>query len=194
MRFFSKTNLKQLVERSGPLGYRDAARYIEDVATQLNELHSIGGVHRDICPDLMMLDGAGRVRLQSSDPRLDEDDAVLASTPVEKSVLEAADYLSPEQALNSHRADPRTDIYSLGYTLYFLLTGHAPFSQGSISERLLKHQVAMAPDILVERPNAPSMVVKLCERMMSKKPEDRPQTAIEVATILRMWISSQDTA
>ena len=110
----------------------------------------------------------------------------------EGSVHEAADYLAPEQGLNSPKADARADIYALGCTMYYLLAGHPPFPDGSISERLLKHQIAQPPLITDEPPDAPPALARLCARMMSRKPGDRPQTAIDVASDLKRWLADDD--
>jgi serine/threonine protein kinase len=109
----------------------------------------------------------------------------------EENVLGTADYLAPEQALNSHQADNRSDIYSLGCTLYFLLTGGPPFREGSISERLLKHQTTKPESILRIRPDAPPSLVDICERMMAKKPEERFQSAGDVAQRLTEWLADR---
>jgi serine/threonine-protein kinase len=188
------TSLKQLVERDGPLDYRRAARFVEDVAAQLGELHARDVLHRDLRPAVLILDETGRVELQLSHLGRHESRTALYPLIDECSALEVADYLAPEQALNGYKADARADIYSLGCTFYFLLTGHSPFPEGSISERLLKHQVAKAASITGERANAPVTLVQLCEGMMSKNREDRPQTATEVASILRAWLADQDAA
>jgi serine/threonine-protein kinase len=112
----------------------------------------------------------------------------------EENVLGTADYLAPEQALNSHEADNRSDIYSLGCTLYFLLTGGPPFPEGSISERLLKHQTAKPESIFKARPDAPPSLVDICETMMSKKPDERFQSAGDVAARLKEWLADRGRA
>ena len=188
------TSLKQLVERDGPLDYRRAAQYVQDIAAQLSEIHARGVLHRDVRPAVLMIDGNGRVELQRRHSRRYESRTRFNPIIDEGSVLETADYLAPEQALNSPKVDARVDIYSLGCTFYFMLTGHPPFPQGSVSERLLKHQSAKVPPITGERANAPVTLVRLCERMMSKKPDDRPQAATEVASVVSAWLAGEDAA
>jgi serine/threonine protein kinase len=96
--------------------------------------------------------------------------------------------LAPEQAVDICLVDPRSDIYSLGCVLYFLLTGHPPFASRPMVGRLLMHQNPERPDVMDERPEVPQALADLCSRMMAKSPDDRPQTARQVveefATIL----------
>ncbi|HEX7376212.1 MAG TPA: hypothetical protein VF278_03825, partial [Pirellulales bacterium] len=101
-----------------------------------------------------------------------------------------ADYLAPEQAINSHKVDTRVDIYSLGCTLYFVLTGHPPFPDGTLPQRLMKHQTTEPTSIAKERRGAPAELVAICQRMMAKSPEKRYQTATEVAEALGNWLAS----
>jgi serine/threonine protein kinase len=188
MEYVEGQDLHQLVRDKGPLPYEKAADYIAQVARGLAHAHEMGLVHRDIKPANCLLDKNEIVKLLDMGlARLIDDEASLTLDNNEN-VLGTADYLAPEQALNSHKADARADIYSLGCTLYFLLTGHPPFPDGTISERLIKHQVEQAPSILKDRPDAPSMLVNICNRMMAKKPEDRYQTAADVAERLGDWL------
>ena len=184
----SGISLKELVTRDGPMDAKTAARHIEEVARQLEEIHSSGTLHRDIRPEHIFLDETGIARLAASPiSSLVEDTSSILTEANEARVLSAADFLAPEAALQSHSIDARADIYSLGCTMYFLLTGRPPFPEGSISERLLKHQTATPDKIQSLRPDVPVALISICETMMAKKPSERFQTAKEVADTIVAW-------
>jgi eukaryotic-like serine/threonine-protein kinase len=192
MEFVDGQDLHQTVVSNGPLDYDTAADYIAQAANGLQHAHEMGLVHRDIKPANFLVDRHNTVKLLDLGlAKLTEDDQASLTMANEENVLGTADYLAPEQALNSHEADSRSDIYSLGCTLYFLLTGSAPFPEGSISERLLKHQTARPDSIFKVRPDAPPSLVELCESMMAKKPIERPQSAGEVSAILKEWLADR---
>jgi serine/threonine protein kinase len=192
MEYVDGQDLHQTVVAQGPLGYDMAADYIAQVANGLQHAHEMGLVHRDIKPANCLLDRHGVVKLLDLGlAKLTEDDQASLTMANEENVLGTADYLAPEQALNSHQADSRSDIYSLGCTLYFLLTGSPPFPEGSISERLLKHQTARPESIFKARPDAPPSLVDVCETMMAKKPDDRFQSAGEVSAHLKSWLADR---
>jgi serine/threonine protein kinase len=152
----------------------------------------MGLVHRDIKPANCLVDRHKTVKLLDLGlAKLTEDDQASLTMANEENVLGTADYLAPEQALNSHQADNRSDIYSLGCTLYFLLTGGPPFPEGSISERLLKHQTTKPESIFKARPDAPPSLVDICETMMAKKPDERYQSAGEVSAMLKSWLADR---
>lgn len=171
-------SLKQVVEREGPLDWRRAAQLIAEVARQLGELHGAQKVHRNVRPGNIYLDQEKSVELG-----VEAHEFVYASFN-EESIPSIVDCLAPELALNSPGADGRADIYSLGCTLYFLLVGQMPFPSGSVAERLLQHQTATPESLTGLRPDVPATVVRVCEKMMAKKPVDRYATAKEVVDAL----------
>ena len=191
MEYVDGRDLHQTVSQNGPLPFVTAVRYIAQVATGLQHAHEMGLVHRDIKPANCLLDQHGTVKLLDMGLAKLNDDETSLTLANDENVLGTADYLAPEQALNSHAADARADIYSLGCTLYFLLVGRPPFPDGTISERLLKHQVEEPESLLKLRPDTPLSLVDLCARMMAKKPDDRPQTAGDVARLMNDWLADR---
>jgi serine/threonine protein kinase len=192
MEYVDGQDLHQIVATGGPVDYDTAADYIAQVANGLQHAHEMGLVHRDIKPANCLVDRHNVVKLLDLGlAKLTEDDQASLTMANEENVLGTADYLAPEQALNSHQADGRSDIYSLGCTLYYLLTGSPPFPEGSISERLLKHQTARPESIFKFRPDAPPSLVEICETMMAKKPDDRIQSAGLVSAHLKEWLADR---
>ena len=188
-------DLHQKVKRTGPLPVRDAVEYIRQAACGLQYAHEEGLVHRDVKPANLMLDTKGTVKILDLGLALDGDDdeeGGLTKQHDEK-VLGTADYLAPEQSKNSHSADPRSDIYALGCTLYYLIVGRAPFARGSVIERIKAHWNEPAPNPLdeLEKPPADldSALIDLYFRMMEKHPDARPQTAGEVSEQLNAWLN-----
>ena len=188
-------DLHQKVKRAGPLPIRDAVEYIRQAACGLQYAHEQGLVHRDIKPANLMLDTKGTVKILDLGLALDGDDdeeGGLTKAHDEK-VLGTADYLAPEQSKNSHSADPRSDIYALGCTLFYLIVGRAPFARGSVIERIKAHWNEPAPNPLEELEKPPadldSALIDLYFRMMEKHPDARPQTAGEVAEQLDAWLN-----
>ncbi len=195
MEYIEGQDLQKLVNEKGPLDYSLAADYIAQAAEGLQHAHEVGMIHRDVKPANLLLDGSSVVKLLDMGLALidDEEEASLTIAHNEN-VLGTADYLAPEQALNSHNVDARVDIYALGCTLYFLLTGHAPFPEGTLPQRIAKHQTEMPESIFKDRDDCPEVLEKICTKMMQKKAGQRFQSAREVQVILTGWLAEQGKA
>src|SRR5262245_1629614 len=197
MEYIEGVNLQNLVDRRGPLSVERAANYIGQVACGLQFAHQVAGmVHRDIKPANLMLDRSGTVKILDMglarmrgagffNAQIDE----ITRKHNDQNVLGTADYIAPEQALDSQAADIRADIYSLGATFYFCLTGVPPFPEGCLTQKLLAHQMREPRPIRSLRPEVPEPLAALITRMMSKTPEQRPQTPGEVVEALATWLA-----
>jgi serine/threonine-protein kinase len=165
------------------------ANYIAQAARGLQHAHDVGLIHRDVKPANLLVNSAGFVKILDLGLALFSDDRKASLTiDYNDKVLGTADYLAPEQALNSHTVDSRADIYGLGCTMYFLLTGHPPFPEGTIAQRIAKHQAAMPPDIRAERPEVPGELEGICFKMIQKDPKFRYANCTAVAEVLEQWL------
>lgn len=193
MEYIEGEDLQSVVRTQGPLDYPRVADYIIQAAQGLQHAHESGLIHRDVKPSNLLLDERGCVKLLDLGlARFSADDDKASLTlAYNENVLGTADYLAPEQALNSHTADLRADIYGLGCSMYFLLTGHPPFVDGTLAQRIARHQVELPPDIRGDRPDCPVGLLEICVRMMSKRAEDRQQSAREVCEALAAWLNSE---
>ncbi|MBN1393441.1 MAG: serine/threonine protein kinase [Pirellulales bacterium] len=172
--FVEGVNLRALVERAGPLPLAEAISYTLQIAEALAHADSRGVVHRDIKPSNVLIASEGRVKLidlglarvRQSAPAADD----LTASGV---TLGTFDYISPEQARDPRHADVRSDIYSLGCTLFFALAGQPPFPEGTVLQKLLQHQGDRPPDIRSFRPELPEELNRVLEKMMAKDPDRR---------------------
>lgn len=188
MEYVDGISLHQLVKRHGPLDIRRAAHYISQTAAGLEHAHSCGWVHRDIKPGNLLLNRQGIVKiLDMGLARFFQERYELTREYDENAVIGTADYISPEQATAPHEVDIRSDIYSLGATFYFLLTGRAPFEEGTVAQKLLWHQVRKPPPLRSLRPDVPPEMEAVVEKMLAKSPGDRYQTPKEVVGALSAW-------
>jgi serine/threonine protein kinase len=180
--------LDALVRRDGPLHFRQAADYVIQAAMGLQHAHERGLVHRDIKPSNLLVDKQGTLKiLDMGLARFFHDNNDNLTKNLDNgAVLGTADYLAPEQALNSSDVDIRADIYSLGATFYMLVTGKPPFG-GTTSEKLLAHQLKQPPPLHQLPTKVPQGLSAVVQRMMAKDPAQRYQTPAEVVLALSPW-------
>lgn len=190
MEYVEGRNLEQIVKDRGPLDYVTAVDSIRQAADGLGHAHQLGMVHRDVKPGNLLIDNQGIVKLLDLGLArfFKSDDEESLTIKHDEKVLGTADYLAPEQAIDSHQVDARADIYSLGCTLYFALTGHPPFMDGTLVQRLLAHQTKTPPAVSYERPDVDPGLVAILDKMMAKKTSDRYQSAGEVSEALSRWL------
>ena len=193
MEYIDGLDLNIIVRDSGTLDYITAARYIKQAARGLHYAHSVGLIHRDVKPANLLVDSEGVVKILDLGLArfIAEKEQASLTVAYDENVLGTADYLAPEQAVDSHGVDARADIYGLGCSLYYLLTGHPPFTEGTLTQRLMSHQKDPPPSIYDDREDAPPGLVSICLRMMAKKPADRYKNCEEVAEVLGDWLTAQ---
>jgi serine/threonine protein kinase len=170
---------------------------VRQAALGLQRAHEHGMVHRDIKPHNLMRTPQGQVKVldfglarlvcEARPPLSPAADEVAPAGTAPHSLTElgtvmgTADYMAPEQATDAHAADIRADIYSLGCTLYYLLTGRPPFPAGTARDKLLAHGRRTPPPLSNFRGDVPPALARVLERMMAKDPARRYQTPAEVA-------------
>ena len=180
--FIDGANIRSLLERKGPLPLEEALSYTLQIAEALAHAEAREVVHRDIKPSNVLVTPEGRVKLIDMGlARLRQADPAVADLTASGVTLGTFDYISPEQARDPRNADIRSDIYSLGCTVFFMLTGQPPFPQGTVLQKLLQHQGDEPPDIRQFRPELPDELGRVLRKMMAK---DRAQRYAGPAELL----------
>lgn len=175
--YISGTNIRDMVSARGPLPAAEALTYAYQIGDALAHANSRDVVHRDIKPSNVIVTPEGRAKLVDMGlARLDADDRSSADLTASGVTLGTFDYISPEQALDPRDADVRSDIYSLGCTLYFMLTGQPPFPLGTPLQKLLHHHSEKPPDPRELNRGVPEELAGMVQRMMAKDPARRPAT------------------
>src|SRR3954471_1146286 len=179
------TNLRDLVYETGPMQVSDVLNVGLQIAGALTHSWEREVVHRDIKPSNILIAHDGLAKLVDMGlarlEYLGQNERDETATGV---TLGTFDYISPEQARNPRDADIRSDIYSLGCTLFFMLTSRAPFPHGNVLQKLLAHQSEPAPDVREFRPDVPELLANAISTMLAKKPDERFQTPLDLAAAL----------
>ena len=209
MEFVEGIDLYRLVKQSGPLNILDSAEYVRQAALGLEHAFEKGLTHRDIKPHNLMVTPApsaqgsssasgsrkppvvkildmGLARLEEADAGLDE------GLTVADAILGTPDFLAPEQAEDSRQVDVRADLYSLGATWFFLLTGEVPFPGTSLMQKLRKQLTQPTPVVTDHRPEVPSVVVALVRKLMDRDPAKRFQAPVELADAIAEFLRDPD--
>jgi serine/threonine protein kinase len=195
MEYVDGSSLQQIVTKNGPMDFHRAAHYVRQAALGLQHAHERGLVHRDIKPGNLLLDRQGTIKildlgLASCLHQVEGNAAVYRNgqRKGEKRIVGTDDYLAPEQIVNSDDVDCRADIYSLGATFYFLLTGGPPFGEISLPhQKLIWHLTRRPRPIREQRPEAPEALDAVIAKMMAKNPWERYQLPIAVVEALAPW-------
>jgi WD40 repeat protein len=188
MEYIEGTDLGRLVQERGHRAVDLACDYVRQAALGLQYAFEQGMVHRDLKPHNLMLTPGGCVKILDFGLARFAGEAAMAGATTSGMVLGTVDYIAPEQADNAHEADIRSDIYSLGCTLYYLLAGRPPFPHGTPPQKLMAH-VNKTPQPLTElRSDLREGLMSVLQRMMAKDPNRRYQTPAEVAAALGPFV------
>jgi formylglycine-generating enzyme required for sulfatase activity len=189
MEFIDGTDLTRLIRGHGPLAVPAACEYIRQAALGLQHAFEHGLVHRDVKPSNLLVTRDGRqvkvVDLGLAMPDEPPGGAGGHRITQEGFVLGTPDFLAPEQARDPTTVDIRADIYALGATLFYILTGKVPYEGATPAEKLVKHCTDPPPSLRRFRPDAPPQLEQLINWCMAKRPEDRPQTPLQLAHALQ---------
>ncbi|MDR3633474.1 MAG: protein kinase [Isosphaeraceae bacterium] len=183
LEFVPGGDLHDRVKNQGPLPIPEAIRVVKEVASGLSYAASLGLIHRDVKPANILVSPTGQVKIidlglalqaESEDERVTRDGTTVGTV----------DYMSPEQARDSRATSEKSDMYSLGCTLYYLLTGSAPFAGGDLADKLARHCTQAAPDPRKLRPEVSASLASLTRKSMAKRPENRFESYAQLIAAL----------
>src|SRR4051794_2682947 len=182
MEYIAGKTIGLMIAEGGPLPPSVAARLARQVALGLEHAQQKGLIHRDVNPYNILVTCDGTAKL--TDLGLAIDLADQAAVTRDGATVGTFDYISPEQARHSHSVDTRSDIYSLGCTLYHMIAGRVPFLGPSLPEKLYGHQMLEPEPLSAAAPGTPEGLQQVVHTMMRKRPEDRYATPLQVARAL----------
>jgi serine/threonine-protein kinase len=189
MEYCAGVNLGQLIRQSGPLAVGQACETIRQAALGLQHASERGILHPDIKPENLLITEAGVKILDLGLARLRTADAAAESLTLKGAILGTPDFMAPEQADNPSFADARSDLYSLGCTFYFALSGQVPFHGGTLMEKLVRHRLEEPVPLGRLRSELPPEIIAIVQKLMAKQPADRFQTPAELAAAVKPFAS-----
>jgi serine/threonine protein kinase len=197
MEYVPGRTLREIVDTDGPLTEGDAARIFADIAAGLSHLHERGMIHRDLKPANVMVTPGGPAKildfglaLVPFDPRL-YDRTVIGGKGY---IVGTMDFISPEQARDATDVTPRSDLYALGCSLYFSLTGSLPFPGGTSKDKIRMQRTEQPVPVRERNPALSPDFVRIVEKLMEKEPPARPPSAMAVRKMLLPWATAAETS
>jgi len=179
--FIEGINIRDMVQQTGPLPLSQAVSFTLQVAEALSHAARRDVVHRDIKPSNVLITAEGKAKLVDMGlARLHQMESSQADLTASGVTLGTFDYISPEQARDPRGADVRSDLYSLGCTLYYMLSGRPPFPEGTVLQKLLSHSSEEPTDAREFRPDLPDEISQVLSKMLRKHPDDRYQQPSEL--------------
>src|SRR5262245_54306683 len=181
MEYVDGSDLWATVKKDGPLSIECAVDCVLQAARGLEAAHAAGIFHRDIKPSNLILDKSGKVKVVDLGlASLTMDDPDQAPLTEDGAVLGTADFISPEQAVETRSADARSDVYSLGCTLFFLLTGRVMYPAETLMQKMLAHREQPVPSLRTLRPEVSEQLEAAYGKMVAKRAEERQQSMTDV--------------
>lgn len=168
-------NVKQVIEHLGKLSTEQTVNYAIQVTLALAHVHHLGVVHRDVKPSNIILTQAGRIKVVDLGLAKRETEDSVGDLTVAGTTLGTFDYMAPEQARDAREADIRSDIYSLGCSMFHMLTGQPPYPDGTAVQKMMDHQAKDPPDPRTENADIPVEMANITKKMMAAEPDERYQ-------------------
>ena len=193
LEFIEGQNLRDVVQQAGGLSVDDTISLAWQITEALSHASAQGIVHRDIKPSNVIVTPNRQAKLVDMGlakvHQLDSGERDLTATGM---TLGTFDYISPEQGEDPSQADVRSDLYSLGCTIYFMLTAQPPFPVGTPIQKILKHKNEMPADVRHFRDDVPAGLLAILRCLLAKEPRDRFQTPRELTDALIQFADSQE--
>lgn len=192
MEYIEGTDVQELVSKHGVLPVKRSLDIIRQMSRALDHTGTMNLAHRDIKPSNLLIRPDGTIKLTDLGLARFIDEETETGITRAGYTVGTVDYMAPEQARDSKAADVRSDIYSLGCTWYFMLTGQPPYPEGSVTNKITAHALNPIPDPRRINPDVPESIVFVLNRMLAKLPRDRYQTGRELLADLKAVVQSKD--